>query len=118
MRPLVTIIVTITLAWCALHAFGQGSKPQARTVPPIVYLGFPESVQVDKVYIYPSTIAFRSRRDLKPNSKFTAKLSNLHERPNYSRVIACTYNADDDTYWIEMPEDVPPEVSVNLTIKQ
>jgi hypothetical protein len=118
MPSCVALLVTYILMAFVFTALGDGTHAEKRTVPPTVYLGFPDSIKIDSVYIYPSSIAFRTRSGLKPRSKLVAELSNLHERAEYNRRVSCTYLPDDDTYWITMPEDVPDIVSISITIKK
>jgi hypothetical protein len=119
MHPIATIFTIMVTGFSTFLtvAQAQAPSPAKRTIPPTVYLSFPKTVVVDTVYIYPTCIAFRSRSGLKPHAKLIAEFSNLYERAPYSRVVSCHYLLDDDTFWIEMPDDIPSEVSIAVRRK-
>ena len=85
-------------------------------VPATVYVHFPRSVQIETFYIYPLAIAFRARSGLTPKSKLLAEFDDLGERPTYHRTVECHYLRDDDTFWVDPPRDLPPEVSVTFRL--
>ena len=115
-----SIIITFgvaALSWVTFRSSvgaENAPNPEKRTVPPTVFLSFPPNVQIESVYIYPSSIAFRPRSGLKPHAKVSAELWKPHGKPAYNRTIPCRYVADDNTFWITPPEDIPSEVAINF----
>jgi hypothetical protein len=110
----VTLVVLSSAAQTAVAADQTVQLMEKRIIPFTFSLNFPRSVHVEWVYIYPSAIAFSARSGLKPNAKVVAEFDDI--RATYHRVVACTYNRDDGTFWVTPPSDAPEDVAITFRV--
>ena len=103
---------------CAGASSQDANSPKQR-VPEVWYLVFPVGVEVETIYTYPSEIAFRPRSGIAPRTKLIARFLEITDKKSvYERVVNCTYCADDQTFWIELPEDLPKKTSIHVIAQE